>query len=120
MTESSYTVTTVGDAPAVERAQRVRKYAVMMSVRMACIVVMPFVDGLWVLACALGAVFLPYVAVVAANVKARSSSESELEGVQQQLEGSPEPAASQSPDGPLVFTVDESLIKVTKVERYDG
>jgi len=119
MTESSYTVTTVGDAPAVERGQRMRKYAVTMTIRMACIVVMPFVDGLWVLACALGAVFLPYIAVVVANVKSHNESDAHLEGVQQQLEGADGPQSGDSPDEPVLLTVDESFIKVKKVERYD-
>lgn len=119
MTETSYTVTTVGDAPAVERAQRMKKYAVTMSIRMACILAMPFVEGLWILACALGAVFLPYFAVVVANVKSRTAGERELEGVQQELMAAEVPEATSTVVEPVLLTADESLIKVKRVERYD-
>lgn len=119
MTDTSYTVTTVGDAPAVERAQRMKKYAITMSIRMACIVAMPFVEGLWILACALGAVFLPYFAVVVANVKSRTAAEQDLEGVQQQLVSSEVSAVSGADSEPVLLTADESLIKVKRVERYD-
>lgn len=119
MTETSYTVTTVGDAPAVERAQRMKKYAVTMSIRMACIVAMPFVEGLWILACALGAVFLPYFAVVVANVKSRTISEQELEGVQQELVSAEAFEVPGYEAEPVLLTADESLIKVKRVERYD-
>lgn len=119
MTETSYTVTTVGDAPAVERAQRMKKYAVTMSIRMACIVAMPFVEGLWILACALGAVFLPYFAVVVANVKSRTTSAQELEGVQQELVSAEAFEMHGADAEPVLLTADESLIKVKRVERYD-
>lgn len=35
---------------------------------MVCIVAMLFVQGWWLLICAIGAIFLPYFAVVVANV----------------------------------------------------
>ena len=44
------------------------RYAVTMGIRMVCIVLMLFVQGWWLLVCALGAILLPYFAVVAANV----------------------------------------------------
>ncbi len=43
------------------------KYAISMSVRMVCIVAMLFVTGWWLLLCVIGAIVLPYVAVVLAN-----------------------------------------------------
>ena len=46
------------------------KYTIAMSIRVACIFAMLFVDGWWLAVCAAGAIFLPYVAVVLANVNA--------------------------------------------------
>ncbi|MEB4613020.1 DUF3099 domain-containing protein, partial [Leucobacter sp. M11] len=68
--DKNYRVTGVGEAPSVERSHRMRNYAITMGVRMACILALPFVRGwVWVLILAIGAVFLPYFAVVVANVK---------------------------------------------------
>ena len=44
------------------------KYTVMMGIRVACIVALLFAKGWWILVFAAGAVFLPYFAVVVANV----------------------------------------------------
>lgn len=45
-----------------------RKYSIAMSVRMACIVLVFVVPGWWMWVFAIGAVVLPYIAVVLANV----------------------------------------------------
>ncbi len=47
------------------------KYALTMGIRMVCIVACLFAPGWWLLVPALGAVFLPYVAVVVANATSR-------------------------------------------------
>jgi hypothetical protein len=44
------------------------KYAITMGIRTACVVLCIFVHGWWLLLPAAGAVGLPYVAVVLANV----------------------------------------------------
>ncbi|GAA1444419.1 hypothetical protein GCM10009617_21260 [Leifsonia poae] len=44
------------------------KYSVAMGVRVLCIIAIPFCPGLWWIIPAIGAVFLPYFAVVVANV----------------------------------------------------
>lgn len=44
------------------------KYSIAMGIRVVCIVLMLFVQGWWLLVCAIGAVTLPYFAVVIANV----------------------------------------------------
>jgi hypothetical protein len=46
------------------------KYSVTMGIRVVCIVLMLFVQGWWLLVCAIGAITLPYFAVVIANVHA--------------------------------------------------
>ena len=45
-----------------------RKYTIAMSVRMICILLVFVVPGWWMWVFALGAVVLPYIAVVLANV----------------------------------------------------
>ncbi|MGY4856910.1 DUF3099 domain-containing protein [Cryobacterium sp. AP23] len=61
-------ITTLPLSPEEERRRRMIRYAVTMGIRMVCIVLMLFVHGWWLLVCALGAILLPYFAVVAANV----------------------------------------------------
>jgi hypothetical protein len=43
------------------------KYSITMGIRLVCIVLCLFVQGWWLLVCAIGAVVLPYIAVVLAN-----------------------------------------------------
>ena len=45
------------------------KYSIAMGIRMVCIVLMLFVQGWWLLVCAIGAIALPYFAVIFANVQ---------------------------------------------------
>lgn len=54
------------------------KYTIAMSIRVACIFAMLFVDGWWLAVCAAGAIFLPYVAVVLANVSGPSHTQEVL------------------------------------------
>ena len=62
--------TSLPRAPRDDSDARFRKYTIMMAVRVACFVLMvvitPYGWYTWILA--IGAVFLPYVAVVIANV----------------------------------------------------
>lgn len=61
-------ITTLPPSPEAERRSRMIKYTVAMAIRVLCIVAMLFVDGWWLAVCAAGAIFLPYFAVVIANV----------------------------------------------------
>ncbi|MFM6974743.1 MAG: DUF3099 domain-containing protein [Agromyces sp.] len=63
----SQSITSIPLSPAEERRARMVKYSISMAVRMACIVAMLFVSGWWLFLCALGAIFLPYFAVIVAN-----------------------------------------------------
>lgn len=60
-------VTTLMDSPDADRRRRIIRYSVAMGIRMVCIVLMLFVQGWLLLVCAIGAIFLPYFAVVLAN-----------------------------------------------------
>jgi hypothetical protein len=72
MKEQVQTVTTLPPAPIDERKARMIRYSITMGIRMVCIILMLFVSGWWLLIAGLGAVFLPYFAVVAANVGSSS------------------------------------------------
>jgi Protein of unknown function (DUF3099) len=61
-------ITSLPLAPELERRNRMIKYSIAMSVRVVCIVLMLFVEGWWLLVCAVGAITLPYFAVIIANV----------------------------------------------------
>ncbi|HWL59828.1 MAG TPA: DUF3099 domain-containing protein [Microbacteriaceae bacterium] len=55
-------------SPEEDRHRRVVSYTVMMAIRFACFIAVFFVEGWWQLACLVGAVLLPYLAVTRANV----------------------------------------------------
>ena len=61
-------ITTLPPSPEAERRSRMIKYTIAMSIRVACIFALLFVQGWWLLVFAAGAIFLPYIAVVLANV----------------------------------------------------
>lgn len=62
-----HVVTSVGEAPELERKRRMIKYAISMTIRTLCVVLVVFTSGVWQWIFGLGAVFLPYFAVVLAN-----------------------------------------------------
>jgi len=55
-------------SPSDDQRRRFVMYTVTMSIRVACVLACLFVTGWWQLLCLLGAVVLPYIAVVLANV----------------------------------------------------
>ena len=61
-------ITSLPLSPEVERRNRMIKYSVAMGIRIVCIVLMLFAQGWWLLVCAVGAITLPYFAVILANV----------------------------------------------------
>lgn len=78
----------------------------MMAVRILCFILMvvitPYGWYTWVLAC--GAVFLPYFAVVLANV-GENSRRPEPEHPERALTAAPEPPPTEAP--PRVFRIEE-------------
>jgi hypothetical protein len=67
-------VTDLPEAPEDEHRRRVFQYVLAMSIRVACVIACIWVRGWWLLIPAAGAIFLPYVAVVLANVGSRRRS----------------------------------------------
>ena len=61
-------ITSLPESPHDDQRRRVIRYTIAMSVRVACVIACFFAQGWWLLAFVLGAVVLPYIAVVIANV----------------------------------------------------
>lgn len=61
-------ITSLPRSPEDDRKARMLKYSITMGIRLVCILVCFLVPGYWVIIPAIGAVVLPYVAVVLANV----------------------------------------------------
>ncbi|MBG6238007.1 putative tellurium resistance membrane protein TerC [Mycetocola sp. CAN_C7] len=61
-------ITSLPPSPDAERRARVLKYSIAMSIRVLCLFLMLFAQGWWLFVFAAGAILLPYVAVVLANV----------------------------------------------------
>ncbi len=122
MTKSNFTVTSVTEAPKQERDQRMRKYVLTMSIRFICILAIPFVSGWWMLLCAVGAIFLPYFAVVIANVKSSKTNQDPLEHIVLELSGPESVAQSQSQNerATLIIASDEDIRVVTKNDDQAG
>ena len=71
-TMKQQSITSLPPSPEAERRSRMIKYTIAMSIRVLCIFAMLFAQGWWLVVCAAGAIFLPYVAVVLANVSGPS------------------------------------------------
>ena len=69
MRNATQSATSLPLSPEEERRQRVIKYSITMSIRVVCIVMMLFVQGWWLVIFGVGAVVLPYFAMLVANVK---------------------------------------------------
>ncbi|WP_067876341.1 DUF3099 domain-containing protein [Agromyces aureus] len=61
-------ITSLPPSPEAERRSRMIRYSIAMAIRLLCIFAMLFVQGWWLAVCAVGAIVLPYIAVVLANV----------------------------------------------------
>ncbi|WP_285116650.1 DUF3099 domain-containing protein [Leifsonia sp. fls2-241-R2A-40a] len=65
---SAPSITSLPLSPDEERRHRMIKYSVAMSIRVVCLIVAVIVPGWWAAVPLIGAIFLPYFAVVIANV----------------------------------------------------
>ena len=68
MKKQQQSVTSLPQSPTEERHQRMVRYTIAMCIRMLCFILVFIVPGWWMLVCAIGAVVLPYFAVILANV----------------------------------------------------
>ena len=91
-------ITSLPPAPAADRGHRMLEYTVMMSIRVLCLVSLLWVRGWWILIPAAGAVFLPYFAVVVANVTRARTSAPERPGSIVRMDGVPGAATWEQTD----------------------
>lgn len=61
-------ITSLPPSPDDERNSRMLKYSIAMGIRVICIVAMLFLHGWWLVIPAIGAIVLPYFAMILANV----------------------------------------------------
>ncbi len=71
-------ITSLAPSPEDDRRARMLRYSIAMGVRLVCIFACFFTPGWWLLIPAAGAIFLPYVAVVLANVSMKANSDAVL------------------------------------------
>lgn len=74
--KKAVSVTTLPASPDAERRARMWKYSITMAIRFVCIISMLFLHGWWLVAAAAGAIFLPYFAVIIANVTMKPKTHS--------------------------------------------
>ncbi len=67
--------TALRESPQNDRRKRMRKYVIAMSVRTVCLVLLVIVPNWWRYIFGVGAVILPYIAVVLANVGSSGAAE---------------------------------------------
>lgn len=64
---NTHVVTNLEQSPQEERKRRFVIYTISMIIRFACVASVVFTSGVWQWICGIGAVFLPYFAVVVGN-----------------------------------------------------
>ncbi len=105
---STPSATSLPLAPRTEADGRVRQYVITMTIRTVCVILVFAVQplGWWTWIFAIGAAFLPYVAVVFANTPAPSDTAG-IESPERQLETAV-PVAETGPQVPTVITIHET------------
>ncbi|CAN01777.1 DUF3099 domain-containing protein [Clavibacter michiganensis] len=98
-------VTSLPRSPQEDRHARMVKYTIAMSIRMVCILSCLFLQGWWLAVAAIGAIVLPYFAVILANVGGNQGTAVERPGgvvvVSARHSGFPPPAEPYVPSEPF-------------------
>lgn len=82
-------LTTLPPSPADDRKRRMNNYLIAMAIRIGCILMCFVVHGWWAIIFVVGAVVIPYFAVVLANVSSGQSTEVRRPGAIVQLPQTP-------------------------------
>ncbi|REC96805.1 hypothetical protein DEU35_3285 [Microbacterium sp. AG157] len=107
---TAQSATSLPKAPREDADSRFTKYMVMMGIRIACFIAMAVITpyGWYTFVFAAGAIFLPYLAVIVANVAADQGS-TEAIAPERALEApSATPAPAAAAEGPLVIRIAET------------
>ena len=75
MTKNQQSITSLPPSPDEERRGRVLRYSVAMSVRIVCVILAFLLHGWIQIAAIIGAIVLPYFAVLIANTAVRRSGD---------------------------------------------
>lgn len=67
-------ITSLPQSPDDDRRSRLIRYSIAMTIRVICLIACLFVHGWWLMIPAIGAVVLPYIAVVLANATVPTST----------------------------------------------
>ncbi len=70
-----YSVTSIPLSPDAERSNRMKQYAIAMTIRTICVALLVVLEGWLMWLAAAAAIFLPYFAVVIANAQNESPRE---------------------------------------------
>lgn len=73
-------ITSLPESPDDERHRRMVQYLIAMTIRVGCVIACFFVHGWWLILPVLGAVILPWVAVLLANVVTQTEGSVERPG----------------------------------------
>jgi len=71
-------ITSLPESPDADRRRRLVAYLIAMGVRVACVILCFFVQGWWLFVPIIGALVLPYIAVVLANATSGASTKVEV------------------------------------------
>lgn len=119
-TRSAPSVTSLPQSPQDEANKRVRHYAITMGIRTVCFILMAVVYpvGWWTFVFAAGAIFLPYIAVVAANAGSDSIPMA-VESPTLELD-SAAPTSEPAAESPKIITIQESRDDVSADRADEG
>ena len=104
-----YKLTSVGVNPARDRAYRMRMYFLTMTLRMLCIISLFWVRGPWIILVAIGAIVLPYFAVLIANAVSHVGGTAPDAPTPHELEAPlapPEPTGTAAPPSQTIIVID--------------
>jgi len=98
--------TSLPQSPQDDESSRMRKYLLTMGIRVGCFILMVVITpyGWWTFALGIGAIFLPYIAVVLANV----GKDAHAPEAEDPLRALPAPPPAAVPEPPRVITISES------------
>ncbi|WZH36629.1 MAG: DUF3099 domain-containing protein [Microbacterium enclense] len=107
--QRAQSATSLPQAPREDAGSRFTKYMVMMGIRIACFVLMAVVHpyGWYTFVFAAGAIFLPYLAVIVANVGADAQSPT-AEAPERTIEARPATEPVSEPAAPTVIRIAET------------
>ncbi|WAC69078.1 DUF3099 domain-containing protein [Microbacterium sp. SL75] len=107
---TAQSATSLPKAPREDADSRFTKYMVMMGIRIACFIAMAVITpyGWYTFVFAAGAIFLPYLAVIVANVGADQGSTEAIKPERAIEAPSAVPAPAAAAEGPLVIRIAET------------